>query len=310
MTFIKRLSEDMNISFGDIAEVKTFHAYCKKVLHEQNGKVDLIPFLTKIIEEDALYLKQDLKDFEKKFQMLEEESPEIAFYLKRGNYYDSVSFNDSVYRLYKSLQGNPDIVPLFKQILIDEYQDFNPLEVAFINELEKRGNILIVGDDDQAVYDGRCASPDHLREKFKSGEYEIFELPFCSRCTEVIVKGANAFLSAAEAKGHLKGRVKKKYECFIDLKGKDSSRFPHIITAQCSLGKTVAKYVDKIVETLEASDIKESWKDGSEYITVLIIGPKQYLSIVQKQLGDKYPQMDYKVNEEKPLSIIDGYNIL
>ena len=68
------------------------------------------------------------------------------------------------------------------------------MEVAFIDELEKRGSILIIGDDDQAVYDSRCASPDYLREKYNSGKYERFELPYCSRCPEVIVNAANAIL--------------------------------------------------------------------------------------------------------------------
>lgn len=310
MTFIRKLTVDMDASFGGLAEVKTFHAYCKKILHEQNGKVELIPFLTKIIEDDAQFLDLVLKDFDKKFQMLDEKSLEVAFYLKRGDYYDTVSFNDSVYRLYKVLQENADIIPKFNQILIDEYQDFNPLEVAFIDELEKKGSILIVGDDDQSVYDGRCASPNHLREKFNSGDYKIFELPFCSRCPEVIVNAANAFILNAEAKGYLNSRVNKRYECFIELKGNDSTRFPKIITAQCSTGNIVVKYVDNIIQKIDAKDIEESWKERSEYPTVLIVGPKQYLAIVQKKLADKYPQMVYKPNEDKPLSVIDGYNIL
>ena len=137
----------------------------QKILHEQNGKVELYPYLTQIIEEDANYLGLALHDFDKKFQMLDESTLEVVFYLKRGDYYDAVSFNDSVYRLYKKLLSEPSIIPTFNQILIDEFQDFNPLEVAFINELESKGDVLIVGDDDQSVYEGRCASPDYLRLK-------------------------------------------------------------------------------------------------------------------------------------------------
>ena len=74
LTFIKRLTDDMDSAFGDLAEVKTFHAYCKKILHKQNGKVELLPYLTKIIEEDADYLGLALRDFDKKFQILDEES--------------------------------------------------------------------------------------------------------------------------------------------------------------------------------------------------------------------------------------------
>src|SRR5687768_8025300 len=40
MTFIRKLVTDMEKSMSGVAEVKTFHAYCKKILHEQNGKVE------------------------------------------------------------------------------------------------------------------------------------------------------------------------------------------------------------------------------------------------------------------------------
>jgi superfamily I DNA/RNA helicase len=310
MTFINRLTKDMNTSFGNLAEVKTFHAYCKKILHEQNGSVELEPFLTTIIEDDARCLRKPLKDFDRKFQILDEESPEVAFYLSRGDYYDTVSFNDSVYRLFKKLRSNSCIVPRFNQILIDEYQDFNPLEVAFIDELEKRGSILIIGDDDQAVYDERCASPNYLRDKYKSGKYEIFELPFCSRCPEVIVNAANAFLANAEANGFLKGRIRKRYECYLEEKGEDSTRFQKIVTARCTTAKVVAKYVDKVIQNISKDDIRESWKEGSEYYAALIVGPKQYLVTIQKELSSKYPQMMYTPNKESPLNPVNAYDLL
>ena len=58
LTFINSLTDDMASVFGDLAEVKTFHAYCKKLLHKQNGKVELFPYLTKIIEEDVLAISK------------------------------------------------------------------------------------------------------------------------------------------------------------------------------------------------------------------------------------------------------------
>ncbi len=310
MTFINKLTKDMETSLGDLVEVKTFHAYCKKILHQQNGKVELVPFLTMLIEKDADVLGLNLSDFDTKFRILDQDSPEIAFYLKRGNYYDAVSFDDSVYRLYKVLIKNPNIVPLFNQILIDEYQDFNPLEVAFIDELEKRGKILIVGDDDQSVYEGRRASPNYLRNKYNSGEYERYQLPFCGRCPEVIVNSVNELLGKAESNRYLQGRISKRYECFLENKENDNTRYPKIVVSQCTTGKVIAKLVDKIIQNIVAEDIEESWEQGSEYTTVLVVGQKQYLNIVHKELADKYPQMAYKPSEPVSSSITDGYNLL
>ncbi|MEK7362051.1 MAG: UvrD-helicase domain-containing protein, partial [Pseudomonadota bacterium] len=168
LTFIRKLAAEMETALGENAEAKTFHRYCKRILHTQNGKVEIAPFLTKIIEKDAELLGKELSDFDAKFQTLDEASPEVGFHIKRGDYYDAVGFDDSVYRLYKLIQNDPDVLPPFDQIVIDEFQDFNPMEVAFIGELSKKGDILIVGDDDQAVYDNRNASPNHLREIYKS----------------------------------------------------------------------------------------------------------------------------------------------
>ena len=310
MTFINMLASDMSTTFGDIAEVKTFHAFCKRILHAQNGKVTMIPYLTKIIEEDAVIAGVDLTDIEGKFQRLEDDGADVKFYLTRGDYYDAVSFNDSVYRLFRALQERPDIIPTFEQIVIDEYQDFNPLEVAFIKELENKGKVLIVGDDDQSVYSGRNASPDHLRALVESGDYDGFELPFCSRCTQVIVDATNAFIRSAVDSGNLKGRIEKRYECFVDSKDADSTKYPVIVTAQCTTGPVVAKYVNAVIESVSAEEIAESWIEGSEYPTVLIIGPKQYLTAIHKALGEKYPQMFLKTSEEIGYSVGEAYKLL
>ncbi len=112
MTFIRKLEKDMERELSQYAEVKTFHAYCKKVLHQLNGRVELIPYLTAIIERDTDLLGYDLRDFDRKIRELDEDSPEVAFYLSRGDYYEVVCFDDSVYRLYKLLKVDPDVVPV------------------------------------------------------------------------------------------------------------------------------------------------------------------------------------------------------
>jgi len=158
LSFIRKLVDDLAIELGESAEVKTFHAFCKKVLHERQGKVDIYPKLPEIIKEDAELFGYDYSDFESKFRNLKEKSPAIFFFLRRGDYYQYLSFDDSVYRLYKRLKKDISILDSYDLIIVDEYQDFNKLEVEFIKELEKRGPILIAGDDDQAIYSGRSST--------------------------------------------------------------------------------------------------------------------------------------------------------
>ena len=133
LTFIRKLVNDMSDDFGNLAEVKTFHAFCKKLLHEKRGGFELYPFLTQIIKEDAALLGYYFCDFSDHFQLLEDDSQHIDFYIRRGNYYNAVCFDDSVYRVLKISEEDPDFIPRYDQVVIDEYQDFNRLEVATIN---------------------------------------------------------------------------------------------------------------------------------------------------------------------------------
>lgn len=71
LTFIRKLVEDMDREFGDKAKVKTFHAYCKKVLHEIFGYFELAPTLTKILKLDSEYLQLNYNNFDSRFQLLD-----------------------------------------------------------------------------------------------------------------------------------------------------------------------------------------------------------------------------------------------
>lgn len=310
MTFIRLLRDEMLSSLGPFSEVRTFHEFCKKVLHERKGGFILFPRLSDVIKEDSNYLNVTYNNFDHKFQNLDETGNGIEFFLKRGDYYNAVSFNDSVYRMLKELQKDSDIISDFDQILIDEFQDFNPLEVAFIDELEKKGDILIVGDDDQAVYETRFSTPEHLRTKYYSGNYKTFELPFCNRCTKTIVNATNGFINEIQKCGGLKNRIQKRYECFIAAKDLDNKKHPKVITAQLTNIHTVSKFIKNEISKILQEDIEESWEVGKEYPTILIVGARQYLNPIYKSLKNGFENISFKQYENNEISICDGYNIL
>ncbi|MCQ0987161.1 UvrD-helicase domain-containing protein [Jiella marina] len=51
-------------------------------------------------------------------------------------------------------------------ILVDEFQDINPLDLALVREIAalNQARITIVGDDDQAIFEWRGATPDYILE--------------------------------------------------------------------------------------------------------------------------------------------------
>lgn len=309
LTFINNLVEDMFKKIGGIAEVKTFHAFCKKILHQEKGRVDIVVCLTDIIKSDAKILNLPFKEFDKKFQCLEEGSPEIIFYLKRGDYYKAVSFNDSVYRLLNLIKDGKVLLPNYDQIVIDEYQDFNPLEIAFIQELTSP--ILIVGDDDQAVYDIRNSSPDYLRERYRSGEYETFELPFCSRCPKVIVEATNCFMDNAKKRGNFKERIDRSFFPFIEGNEELNMKYPKIITGTVSEIKILSKYITNEIKQIPSKQIQESYKGN--YPCVIIVGTREYLNKIEKPLKKNFCNITYKKSRnsnDDSESLIEAYELL
>jgi len=308
LTFIRKLVEDMGKELGDHAEVKTFHAYCKKLLHERNGRIELVPFLTKIIESDATFLGYKLSHFNEKFQTLAEDSQEVRFYLERGDFYDAVSFNDSVFRLYKYVRDGTFELPMFNQIVVDEFQDFNPMEVAFIEELEKKSPMLIVGDDDQAVYVGRNSSPEHLRKKYRSGDYEVFQLPFCSRCPRVVVEATTAFIQNVIERGGFKARIDRPFIPFLEDKDYENSTYPKIIRATTSNIHCLSKFVTTEIQKIPEIEIVEAHE--KDYPCVLVVGKRQYLNPLAKKLREQFSNVYFTEAQDIDYSILDAYEIL
>ena len=318
LTFINNLADDLKKDLDGLAESKTFHGYCIKLLYENPvGGVDanfmVFPKLPKIIRSDEKLLFGRKSNFDDAFQCLIEDDGRIDFYIARANFYNAVGFDDSVYRVlqyFKSGFGEP---PQYEQVVIDEFQDFNRLEVAFIEEIEKVNPILIVGDDDQAIYDFKNASSDFIREKANDPNYERFELPYCSRCTKVIVDAVDDVITHAKTKGNLSDRVEKKYTCYLPNKLSDCRNYPKIIHAICSVhtkkSPYISMYIEREIQKIPREEVDEA--NEEEYPCILIIGPHHYLRQINEFLVNKSYKVDYKgKNKDNNLHILDGYEIL
>ena len=318
LTFINNLANDLRDGLGDLADAYTFHGYCKQMLHKLS--VDGIdkhfhfyPCLKHLVAADAGIIGQgwDTDDLEEAFQRLANDGRE-EYFLARGNYYNAVGFSDSVRRVVDHFSSNTNSIPEFGQIVVDEYQDFTALEVTLLDLLAQKSAVLIVGDDDQAVYGFKYASADHIREKAEGGVYKRFELPFCGRCTSVIVDAVHSIIEEAANIGLLGGRVDKRYECFYPEKQAESKLFPKVVHVHCSVHNKKAPYVclmvDKILEEITQDDIQQARKKG--HPCVLICGPSHYTKPVFEHLRGDYPDIDFKTGETLDIDVLDGYRIL
>ncbi len=89
----------------------------------------------------------------------------------------------------------------FDYLLVDEFQDINPLHLEIIKLfLREDGKFLAVGDPRQSIYGWNGSSNHYIRE-FKTvfEDSEVFYLTKCYRCPQKVVDLANA-ITANEAK--------------------------------------------------------------------------------------------------------------
>lgn len=101
-----------------------------------------------------------------------------------------LDFGDLLIKLQHLLKSRTkisrEVAERYKYILVDEFQDTNPLQMEILRQLlTKSNNIMVVGDDDQAIYRFRGASVQNilnfrklfpksklivLKENFRSGQ--------------------------------------------------------------------------------------------------------------------------------------------
>jgi superfamily I DNA/RNA helicase len=267
LTFVNSLIEQLALEMYGMSDVRTLHSFARGELKRVADKdVAIFPKLTRVIAEDARILLGHSADFEKMFYDRDDENPELAFYQQRKSYYGGWrGYSDVVFDLVKVYESDPSSVPLYDQVVIDEFQDFNLLEVSLIDSLAEKSPILLVGDDDQALYDFKSASACHIRSKHSDEcpDYASFELPYCSRSTRVIVEAVNDVVSAATKRGLLCGRVNKRYKYFeCEAKDEESQKSPKIVYAHA--------YAKQIPWAIEKR-IKEVAKAVRSEFSVLVI---------------------------------------
>jgi len=115
-----------------------------------------------------------------------------------------VDFAELLLRAHELWLKNPDILKhyqgRFKHILVDEFQDTNSLQYAWLRILAgETGKLFIVGDDDQSIYGWRGAKIENIRRFDQDfAEVKTVRLEQNYRSTGTILKAANALIAHNE----------------------------------------------------------------------------------------------------------------
>jgi len=211
LSFINELVDDLAVDLFNLSEVRTLHSLA---LSKLPTKSKMFLKLGDVIEDDYAVIYGESIDFKELLHNLINETDMLEFYSSRRRYYNFFSPDCSVYTLIKYFESNADRIPTYSQLLIDEYQDFNTLEATLLKQLMTKSPVLIVGDDDQSLYNFKHAIPDDIRNKATSEEFATFELPFCSRCTRVTINAYNHLVQVAQENGFLGTRYPKDFQYF------------------------------------------------------------------------------------------------
>ena len=307
VTFINTLVNDLAKDLSSLAEVKTFHALAHKLLRQRSDDglgQDFVLYdnLAEIVSEDYRIVTDNTPpDFSSMFRNYED-NESVSFYMARSCYYNAVAHDDAVYRVISRVKKGYNSKAAYKVVVVDEFQDFNVLEVEFIeNILDVKEKLLIAGDDDQAIYGFRLASPKHIRLRAKGDEYDFKQLPYCSRCTSVVVDATNQIIRNANKNNKLLGRIDKSFICYMPDKQSESEIFPKIIYAACSVQTNKAPYISKYIESainkISTEEIQESINRG--YPTALIIGKTHYIKQVAKYLTNQGFEVDLSIKSDE-----------
>src|SRR5581483_8455376 len=301
ITFIGKLGDALADDLAGLAETMTLHGFARRlVLKNSPVGWEYYPKTTEIIGEDLA------------LNGITEYKIGDSNYLERTKFYKSVGEDDVVFYALQICKKNPDKIPRYDLILIDEFQDFNEIEAEFIDLLTTKNEVIIVGDDDQALYGFKGSDPKFIREKHEktNTDFESHTLRFCSRCTEVIICAFHNIVSHYGLNKENNGRIKKDYLYFLPGKKQDSELNPEILVFKDTPPPHIPiKILSELEEILMTQKIK----------TVLIIGERQsciallsYTAKKMKEFGLKnttYHGISDKVFSFKS-NILNGYKIL
>ncbi len=160
---IHRLGFTSKFSLYDEKDVKRVLTHIVRQSLEHDGD---LPSLQTTLEKIAGAKNQGLSE-------IEEEEPENCWYQKFSKdllerlhlcmrSYNAVDFDSLLTLSVRLFEEFPEVLEQFQDtyryIMIDEYQDTNPVQYKLAHLLSsKYGNLCVVGDDDQSIYGWRGA---------------------------------------------------------------------------------------------------------------------------------------------------------
>ncbi|WP_158890715.1 MULTISPECIES: DNA helicase II [unclassified Pseudomonas] len=111
-----------------------------------------------------------------------------------------IDFSELLLRALDLWRNNPSLLEhyqrRFQHLLVDEFQDTNAVQYAWLKHLAQNGaSLMVVGDDDQSIYGWRGAKIENIQQFNEDFSAEIIRLEQNYRSTDTILKAANGLIA-------------------------------------------------------------------------------------------------------------------
>ena len=267
------MRERLEAKFGISAQelwALTFHALCVRILrryipllgfdenftiYDDSDSIKLIEHCIKDLSLDERYkprlCRSVISRAKTDFLGVEEfaEKRKEPLYPKLADVYEryqaglreanALDFDDLIFFTVRLLSEYEEvrrrIQNRFRYVLVDEFQDTNPLQYRLVSLLVKDGNICVVGDDDQSIYRFMGASVKNIlgfEDRFAGTR--VIRLEQNYRSTQVILDAANEVIS------HNENRKPKKL--WTEQTGGNKIRYCQLSSSQ-EEGEYIAKNI-------------------------------------------------------------------
>ncbi|MDN5347312.1 MAG: hypothetical protein PWP65_876 [Clostridia bacterium] len=210
---------------GDIHGIEfltigTFHSICLDVLKNhaaQNqsrltvlDEADCREILKEILQGAGKSRPQNVLEIQRRISFLksrgllpsypgvpEDLRPIFLAYQERLLYYRALDYDDILLESARVFEKATSALTRFTHLLVDEFQDVNPLQYTLVKLWAREGNnLFVIGDPNQAIYGFRGA--DHrffwqLKKDFPQGRFLYLSQNY--RSTPVILRAASAVVA-------------------------------------------------------------------------------------------------------------------
>ncbi|EPN41013.1 DNA-dependent helicase II, partial [Pseudomonas syringae pv. actinidiae ICMP 19096] len=111
-----------------------------------------------------------------------------------------IDFSELLLRALDLWRDNPGLLAhyqrRFRHVLVDEFQDTNAVQYAWLRLLAQGGDsLMVVGDDDQSIYGWRGAKIENIHQYSDDfPDTEVIRLEQNYRSTASILKAANGLI--------------------------------------------------------------------------------------------------------------------